>query len=73
MKKSYQKDTARLTAKFVKLSTNEVVLSVPTDSMEAHQFFKNEFVDQVMKQTFGAKAEKIGDILVVIDQTFRLK
>lgn len=71
--KKYQKESVRLMAKFVKLSTNEVILSVPTDSMEVYQYFSNEFVDQVLKQTFGNKVDKIGDVLVVIDQTFRYK
>lgn len=70
---AYQKTTARLEAKFVKVSTNEVILTVPTDSMEVHQYFKNDFVTQVLHQTFGAKVSKIGDVMVVIDQVFKYK
>lgn len=74
MSKSYQKTTARLEAKIVKVSTNEVIFTVPTDSMEVYQYFKNDFVDQVMKSTFGAaKIDKIGDIMVVIDVVYKLK
>lgn len=66
------KTSARLSVKFVQKSSNKVVLTLPSDSMEVHQFFSNEFVDQIMKSTFK-NVESIGTIMVVIDQDFLLK
>jgi len=70
--KSYQKTTARLTVKFVKKSTNQVVLTLYTNSLEVFQFFSNEYVDQIMKNTFK-NYETIGNIMIVVDQDFLLK
>lgn len=70
--KSYQKTTARLTVKFVKKSTNQVVLTLYTNSMEVYQFFSNEYVDQIMKNTFK-NYESIGNVSVVIEHEFLLK
>jgi len=66
------KTTARLNVKFVQISTNKVVLNLPSDSMEVHQFFANEFVDQIMKQSFK-NIDLIGPIKIVVDQDFLLK
>jgi len=71
MSKTYKKTTPRLEAKIVKVSTNEVIFTCPTNSMDVHQYFRNDFIDQIMKQTFGAQTEKIGDVLVVIDQYYQ--
>lgn len=70
--KKYQKTKSRLAVKFVKKTTNQVILTLHTDSMEVHQYFQNEFVDQIMKQTFK-NYETLGDILIVVDQDFILK
>jgi len=70
--KNYQKTTARLTVKFVKKSNNTVILSLPTDSMEVYQYFSNDFVNQIMRNTFK-NIESIGDIMIVVDQDFNLK
>ncbi len=71
--KKYNKTTARLSVKFVKESTNEIILTMPSDSMEVYQYFQNDFVDQIMKQTFKDKVDSIGNILIVVDQPFVLK
>ncbi len=73
MAKRFQKTTTRLEVKIVKISTNEIIFTIPTDSMEAYQYFSNDFVDQVMKSTFGAKVDLIGDIKIIIDQEFKYK
>jgi hypothetical protein len=71
--KKYNKTSVRLSVKFVKESTNEIILTMPSDTMEVYQYFQNDFVDQIMRQTFGAKVETIGNILIVVDQSFVLK
>lgn len=69
--KFYKKQSARLSAKFIQLSTNKIILTLPTDSMEAYQFFSNDFIDQIMKNTFK-NYESIGPVKVMIDQDFQL-
>jgi len=71
--KKYQKTTARLSVKFVKLSNNQVVLTIPSDSMEVYQFFQNNVVDQHMSQAYGDKVESIGSVKIVVEQEFLLK
>lgn len=70
--KKYQKTNPRLSVKFVKKANNQVILTLPTDSMEVYQFFQNDFVDQIMKQSFK-NYETIGPIMIVVDQDFSLK
>jgi hypothetical protein len=70
--KNYQKTTARLTVKFVKKSNNSVILTLPTDSMEVYQYFSTDFINQIMRNTFK-NIESIGDIMIVVDQDFKLK
>lgn len=70
--KKYQKTTPRLAVKFVKKVNNQVILTLYTDSMEIHQYFQNDFIDQIMKQTFK-NYETIGPIMIVVDQDFLLK
>lgn len=70
--KKYVKTTPRLSVKFVKKATNQVILTLPTDSMEVYQYFQNDFVDQIMKQSFK-NYESIGNIMIVVDQDFQLK
>lgn len=70
--KRYQKTTARLNVKFVKKANNQVILTLPTDSMEVYQYFQNDFIDQIMKQSFK-NYETIGPIMIVVDQDFMLK
>ena len=70
--KKYQKTTPRLSVKFVQKANNRVILTLPTDSMEVHQYFQNDFVDQIMKQSFK-NYETIGPIMIVVDQDFLLK
>lgn len=66
------KNSVRLQVKFVQKSSNKVILSLPSDTMEVHQFFQNEFVDQIIKQNFK-NYEAIGNVLIVVDQEFQLK
>ena len=68
----YIKNSVRLQVKFVQKSSNKVILSLPSDTMEVHQFFQNEFVDQIIKQNFK-NYEAIGNVLIVVDQEFQLK
>lgn len=70
--KKYIKTTARLSVKFVQKSTNKIILTLPTDSMEVYQYFSNDFVDQIMKQTFK-NYETIGNVMILVDQDFILK
>lgn len=70
--KKYIKTTARLSVKFVQKSTNKIILTLPTDSMEVYQYFSNDFVDQIMKQTFK-NYETIGNVMILVDQDFVLK
>ncbi len=71
--KKYNKTSVRLSVKFVKESTNEIILTMPSDTMEVYQYFQNDFIDQIMRQTFGNKVDSIGNILIVVDQSFVLK
>lgn len=70
--KKYVKTTSRLSVKFVQKSTNKIILTLPTDSMEVYQYFSNDFVDQIMKQTFK-NYETIGNVMILVDQDFILK
>lgn len=70
--KKYVKSSVRLNVKFVQKSSNKVILTLPSDTMEVYQFFQNDFIDQIMKQTFK-NYEAIGPILIVVDQEFILK
>lgn len=67
----YAKDTPRIIVKFVKESTNDVILQVPITAMEIHDYLKTDYIYSVMKNTFGEeKLKAIGDVIVVIDQKY---
>ncbi len=71
-KKRYQKDNSqRLMAKFVRESTNDIILQVPITLMEVHDYLKTDFIQSVMRNTFGEdRLESIGDVIVIIDQRY---
>jgi hypothetical protein len=67
----YIKDNTRLSVKFVRESDNEIILTIPITPMEIHEYMKTDYVQSVMRNTFGQeRLESIGDIIVVIDQRY---
>jgi len=69
----YVKENTRLTAKFVREDDNVVILQIPTTPLELHDFFKADYIQSILKNTFGEdKFEEIGNVVVIIDQKFAL-
>jgi hypothetical protein len=69
----YIKDNNRLSVKFVRESDNEIILTIPITPMEIHEYMKTDYVQSVMRNTFGQeRLESIGDIIVVIDQRYTI-
>jgi len=69
----YAKDTPRIMVKFVKESTNDIILEVPITAMEIHDYLKTDYIYSVMKNTFGEKRLKeIGTVIVLIDQKYTI-
>jgi hypothetical protein len=68
----YVKDTTkgRMMVKIVKLDTNDIILQIPVTILEIHDFFKGDYITSILKNTFGEKANSIGNVLVVVDQIF---
>lgn len=70
----YVKESSRVTVKIIQESTSEVILEVPSSALELHDWFKADYVTNVLKNTFGAeKLTKIGNIFMMIDQKYNLK
>lgn len=72
MESRYVKDAgSRLKVKFVKIESNEIILEVPITPMEIQDFMKPDYINSVMRNTFGQeRLQGIGDIIVLIDQQF---
>ena len=69
----YVKENPRISVKFVKESTNDIILEVPITLMEVHDFFKTDYVHSVLKNTFGEdRLKTIGNVIVLIDQKYIL-
>jgi hypothetical protein len=69
----YIKDNNRLSVKFVRESDNEIILTIPITPMEIHEYMKTDYVQSVMRNTFGQeRLGTIGDIIVVIDQRYTI-
>lgn len=69
----YVKDSPRMMVKFVRESDNEIILQVPITAMEVHDYLKTDFIQSVMRNTFGeSRLEEIGNVIVVIDQRYML-
>lgn len=67
----YSKESIRIDVKFVRESTNDIILTVPITMMELQDYFKTDYVYSVMKNTFGEdKLKAIGDVRVLIDQKY---
>ena len=71
--KRYAKDNARLSVKFIKEENNDIILQIPITPMEVHEYLKTDYVQSVMRNTFGEeRMVEIGDVIVVIDQRYNL-
>ena len=69
----YIKDTTRIEVKFLKESTNEIILTVPITLLDVHDYFKTDYVNSVLRNTFGEERFKtIGNVIIYIDQKFNL-
>lgn len=69
----YVKENNRLSVKFVRESTNDIILTVPITPMEVIDYLKTDYIQSVMKNTFGQdRLESIGNIIVVIDQQYSI-
>jgi hypothetical protein len=67
------KEAPRLTVKFVKESTADVILEVPITVYDMMDYFNAEFITSVLRNSFGEdKFKSIGDIRIFIDQPFIL-
>jgi hypothetical protein len=72
--KKYTKASTRLSAKIVQKSSNKILMTIPTDTMEVYQVFQNDYINQVIRQKYSEKdCEVIGPITVVVDLDFTLK
>lgn len=68
------KSSVRLSAKFVQKSSNKILFTIPTDTMEVYQVFQNDFVTQIMRQRYSEKeCASIGSVTIVVDQEFVIK
>lgn len=67
----YVKESTRLMVKIIQISKDEIILEIPTTSLELHDWFKADYITSVLRNTFGEeKLAKIGDVIVVIDQKY---
>lgn len=69
----YVKDQSRLMVKFVREEDEAVILQVPSTPLELHDFFKADYIQSVLKNTFGEdKFDEIGNVVLIIDQKYVL-